>query len=396
MGSRSAVSTVDGSGGSSKGADKVGGAETPYGRRFAPREQWLALTATVREEALQITGPCPVCTHDLDDFVSLSPDWLRQLKRDGATARIETVVACNCDNRHENRPETALGCGTIAVLTAFLTGTECGVTATIGCARKATARDRSWDEDAARWEREKAERVGAIAERWSATIAALFAIFGGTLVLSGDRVSTAAASDASWPWWVLGGLLATIVAASLYGWLRRDDDEPVDVLLIATCAVSAVAALVAITWAAIAGVPVDGGPTFGILAALAVVFALAATGFAGFAAQGSPRWVNYLTGNRMRQLRMESADRTMRSLRRARLATIVAVTGLVATLAVFWYAPVPDTHQVVVQTTAGDEYCGALLSYGEEGLAFDPEGSEQRRRVVPTAQLAAVRVVETC
>ncbi len=375
----------------------TGRSAAAYRREFGTPSDWTGLTASVEDDALQIRGRCPVCRGTVDDFVSLSPAWAAALRRTGGTDVIETVTVCNCEEKHADAPEGRSGCGAMAVLRVELRGGAGGIEAAVLTARAATARDRSWDDEAARWEHERAERVGTTAERWAGTIGALFGVVGFGLVLQGDRVAEVVGSDAEWPWWVLGGLFATAFAASLYGWRRHDTDEPQDDLLIVACAASFVAALVAFAWGGIEGVPLDGGTTFGVLAGVSVAFGLAATGFAGFAAQGSPKWVNYLTGNRARRLRMESADRSMRNLRRARLATIVAVTGLVATLAVYWYAdvPGPTPQQVVVSTTDGAEECGRLLPYGGRGVRFDPAGDEESR-IVSRAELKGVGVVPTC
>jgi len=386
---------------------RSGSGDVAYDRCFGSVEEWTErddLRACVRDNALVIAGRCPRCWHEMDDFVSLSPAWLSELRRRGGRPKIKTVTACNCDDRHDGRPDGEHGCGAIAVLTVKLTAVRAqpprkrAVTAGIAKARPATARDRSWDEEADRWDQTKTDTISTVAERWGATVGALFGLIGFSLVLSGDQVTKAVTSNVTWPWWVLAGVLAGACFACLYGWRRRDPDEPADPLMIAACAVSAAAAIVAISWGAFRSVPVDAGPTFGIIAGIAVLFAMAATGFAGLAAQGSPRWVNYLTGNRMRTLRMESADSSSRNLRRARVATVVGIGALVATLAVLWYAPAakPGPQQVLVrQTTGAGDVCGALQPNSGRGLAIVPDG-DTRPRTIQTDEIAGVEAVDSC
>jgi hypothetical protein len=360
----------------------------------------------VKDGALVIVGSCPRCGHRMDDFVSLSPDWLRGLSaRADDNEPIETVAACNCDDRHEGRPEDEHGCGAIAVLTVKLRRTDDGVTARIADAREATARDRSWDEEADRWDRTKAERVSTIAERWAATIAALFGLVGFSLVLSGDQVKSAVGSGASWPWWVLGGVLAAIAGTCLYGSLRREKDEPVDRAMIVACVGWSLAAVGVLAWGWLyarahdGATPVAAGPTFGVLAGVAVLSAMGATGFAGFAAQGSPKWVNYLTGNRMRTLRMESADRSSRNLRRARIATVASIGTLLATLAVLYYAPAasPDPLQVRVRVTTGaGPVCGTLKKENSGRGIVITEASARAALRIPPEEIAGVEAVDRC
>ncbi len=395
-------------------------AEDAYERCFPPAARWLAsgqVSAQVTDDALVITGRCPRCRHGLDDFVSLSEEWVRALsagkleeqkQKPPRDVIVETVTACNCDDDHPGRPDGEHGCGALAVLSVKLDaapiagGTPQGVSATIAAARQATARDRSWDEEAARWDDDVTDRIAATGDRWGATIGALFGLVGFSLVLSGDQVASAVSSSAAWPWWVLGGVLAAIAGACLYGWMRVERNEPRDALLAIACAVSALLSLGVLGWGALRvatghGVPVDAGPTFGILAGIAVLFGLSASGFAGLAAQGSPRWVAYLTGNRMRKERMRSADRMARNLRRARIATVVAVGALVTTLGVLWYAPAqkPGVQQAVVRTTDGRMLCGALQPYSGAGVAIDPTGSEPRV-VVARAEIVQISAVDAC
>lgn len=381
--------------------------EKPYKRWFGKAGEWTrtrdALSASVETDALVIRGSCPRCGHRMDDFVSLSPDWLRDLRPRADGEPIETVTACNCDDRHEGRPEDEHGCGAIAVLTVTLTapaaaGRAAPLAARITGAREATARDRSWDEEAARWDQAMTERLSTTAERWAGTIAALFGVTGFSLVLTGDQVARAVTSKATWPWWVLGGVLTATALACLYGWLHREKGEPADRVMIWSCGVGTAAAATALAWGAIAGVPVDAGPTFGILAGVAVIFGLFATGSAGLAAQGSPKWVNYLTGNRMRRLRMESADHSARNLRRARIATVLAVGALVATLAVLWYAPAaaPEPQQVLVRVTNGaGPVCGRLEANSGRGLLISEKGAREPRRI-PPEEIAGVETVARC
>jgi hypothetical protein len=374
------------------------GPERAYGRDFGTEQGWLRLAPQMTDDhdALQLFGPCPLCTHDLDDFVSLSPEWVKGL---GATPEpLITTVQCNCSEEHAGRPAVQSGCGAVAVVTVELSRPGNEPTATVNSARRATVRDRSWDDEAAKWEQAVSERVSGTAEKWGQTIAALFALFGLGLVFEDDRVDKVLSSSADWPWWVLVGLLLfSGVVLLTYFASRREPGEPKDKTFLWSGA-----GVLLVTVATVAlyvfDASLDAGPTFGVLAGVAAGFALAATAFAGLAAQGSPKWISYLTGNRMRALRLDAADESVRNLRRARIATVLAIVGLGAALAVLWYAPVesPGKQQVRLFTSDGDEACGELAAKAGPGVAIDPPGEDDDREEFSLDELARITAVDAC
>jgi hypothetical protein len=374
------------------------GPDRAYGRDFGSEQDWLRLVPALTDErdALQLSGDCPLCRHGLDDFVSLSPEWVAGL-RDTAEAVI-TTVQCNCSEDHAGRPASQVGCGAVAVVTVELSPTGDGYAATVKSARRATLRDRSWDDEAAKWEQAATERISETAEKWGQTIAALFALFGLGLVFEDDRVEKVISSSADWPWWVLVGLLLfSSLVLLTYHVTRREPGEPKDKLLLWAGMAGLVLSAVAVALF-IPDLSLDAGPTFGVLAGVAAGLALAATAFAGLAAQGSPKWISYLTGNRMRALRLDAADKSVRNLRRARIATVLSIVGLGAALAVLWYAPVesPGKQQVRLFTTEGDEACGELVPKIGRGIAIDPPGDADNREEFSPEQLARVTAVDSC
>lgn len=393
------------------------GPDRAYGRAFG-REQhsnkekaraWTSLTAAVDpdlRDALRLTGKCPLCTHDIDDFVLLTPSWVDGLNE---ATTLTTVARCNCDTSHEGRPEDQVGCGALAVLTVSLTPRNAPKgekrppepLAKVESAKQATARDRTWDDDAAAWERAMNERLSGTAEKWGQTIAALFGLFGLALVFESDRVQSVVSSAATWPFWVLLGLLIVIGAACLYYWDRRrerDAGEPRDGALVAVSIATFAAAIGLALWAGLnRKAPLSAGVSFGILAGAAALMALTATAFAGLAAQGSPKWVSYLTGNRMRALRHAAGDASVQNLRRARLATVLAVLGLGGALSVLWYAPIeqPGKQKVSISLARGDPVCGDLITRAGPGVSVDPPGAQTRENL-QIANITRVLPVDSC
>ena len=380
------------------------GPDRAYGRAFAKRgqedseaeETWKELKASVADDALSLIGHCPLCTHDIDDFVSLSPEWVTSWV-DGEEHEVETLVQCNCTAEHDGRPDDHLGCGALARVTVGVKCVPGTYSARVKEAAAGTARDRSWDEEAGKWEQAMTTRLAQTAEKWGQTVAALFAIFGVSVVLEGERLDAVLASTATWPSWVLFGFL-TVTAATMLVYLevkaRRDEGEPPDDVFRWGALVAVALAVLALAVAA--DERLQAGAGFGVLVGLAAALALTATGFAGLAAQGSPKWVPYLTGNRLRRLRLESADATVRNLRRARVATALALVALGCALAVLWYAPAaPEGPAVRLFTDAGLEPCGELLSRGDAGVAIDPQGADDFQDYA-IADLQRIRAVDSC
>lgn len=382
-----------------------------YGRTFStsgsdapsPETAWKQLGASVEEHALAISGSCPACTHWIDDFVSLSPEWVKHLRPVGE--QVITVVQCNCTHAHAGRPDDAIGCGAIAVVTVSLTPKskeedpqQNSPRAEVISARRASARDRSWDDEAGKWEQAMSTRLSETAEKWGQTVAALFGLFGLGLVLESDRVEKVVSSSDTWPWWVLAGLLAVAATVFLVYWgLRHEETEPRDDAFLVTGTSMATLSLGCILLGYF-GDPPKAGVTFGIMAGIAVGLALAATAFAGLAAQGSPKWVSYLTGNRMRALRIERADRSVRDLRRARVTTSLAVIALASALAVLWYASAepPGKQKVRLVIAGGLTPCGELLSRAGPGIAIDPDGEADSREEFALDDVTHVEAVDSC
>jgi hypothetical protein len=126
-------------------------------------------------DALQVIGKCPCCKHEMDDFVSLSPEWVRGLGN--SPQPVITVLACNCTEEHAGRPPQQTGCGLVAVVTLELSRARSGkkVTAKVNWPpRPATARDRAWDDEAAKWEQAMSSRLSDTAAKWGETVAAVF------------------------------------------------------------------------------------------------------------------------------------------------------------------------------------------------------------------------------
>jgi hypothetical protein len=353
-------------------------ANRPYARAFGDEDGWKKLKPTVQADALVLRDECPVCGHPIEDLVSLSREWLKGVGEDPSKEpSIVTVVTCNCEVAHERQPKDRTGCGASAVLTVEIYRDENGCpTARVKRARAATSGDRSWDAEASNWEKGLARAVSTTAEKWGATVAAIFGVFTFALVLENERVTEVLHSDATWPWWVATGFLGLIGAACLlYGtrW-RREPGEPTDRLLQSIGGL----ALVAAVGCGVLGLVVEprAGWSFGLIAGGVFALGLAATMLSGLAAQGSPKWVPYFTGPLMRQRRLEKATATVRDLRRARVATALAVTGLVAALGLLWYAPDPDPQLVLAKTKDGTNPCGAIAAHQGVGLALDPPGAQ--------------------
>ncbi len=84
----------------------------------------------------------------------------------------------------------------------------------------------------------------------------------------------------------------------------------------------------------------------GIVGLGALLLALVAIGYAAMAAQGSPR-KGALTGFELQTYEIEAADKARARLRISRILVGVAVLMVIASLAVAWYAPDGSTYLLI-------------------------------------------------
>lgn len=141
----------------------------PYELRYDP--QWgrelvdSGYTGYFDEDTISIWTNCPRCKHQLSDIV-----FVEAPRTAGPT---QTVVACNCQSKHDGRAEGVAGCGAYAGMEVSIVKGEVALTPTV-----ATAEDKRWDDLAQKTATEAYSGAKALAEKWSATVATLLSILG--------------------------------------------------------------------------------------------------------------------------------------------------------------------------------------------------------------------------
>jgi hypothetical protein len=296
---------------------------TPYERRCDTgwASEVLAhkcrISVTDHEIALQAT--CTNCEHELDDYIALDRRFARRLAKGDAcilqdadtlqapTESILTVLSCNCDSKHEGRPEDAHGCGRFAGLHIEIEAAprklwrpQMRSKPRLRLAvEAASGQDKVWDDRAADQEGSMLMQLRELAEKWGATLGTLLGLFGIAVV---------------------AGAIDTV----------RDLDEGYRIAL-------------------------------AVLAALTALAGLGAIALAAQAAQGKAHRVNYISGREVRRIvRQDTKDARAKlkwSRRFAATATLLGIAGAVVLLLAPEGSGAKD--KVAVRTDA-EELCGKL------------------------------------
>lgn len=87
-------------------------------------DAWIAAVVALRWEPFEsvsgkdawiLKGSCQRCGHPLSKTVEIARTVLRD-GQDALAPPADVLVACNCPNTHEGRPEGKLGCGPAAII----------------------------------------------------------------------------------------------------------------------------------------------------------------------------------------------------------------------------------------------------------------------------------------
>jgi hypothetical protein len=346
----------------------------PAERRFAREEvsAWsdVAVRTRTGEDAVVVFATCPLCGHEIDDFIHLGESKVGM--------SFTSVLSCNCESKHDGAPAGTLGCGALSAVRITLT---VGGEGTLEVTGRATLRERYWDQEAATYERAMTTRLAGIAEKWGQTVAAIFGLFGIALIVeANEELDDLAASTAEWPYAAVA-TAALVAGFATIGWvrLRSRNEHRSDEGAFWTGAFTVAIGAFGITLLIACETPFGADVSFGIAAAIAIALALASTAFAGLAAQGTPKWIAALTGETMRRRHMEITAHTVRDLMRARFTTIWATIFLGVAVAIMWFAPQQSTATTNVKLTlraAGEQPCGELRARTGRRFALDPGGGK--------------------
>jgi hypothetical protein len=338
----------------------------PYERKHV--QQWSDLALDPRDYALVITAKCPECNHEVDDFILVTSQ---------ATFPLTSVLSCNCESKHDGAPEGALGCGAMSAIEIVK---DASGALSVSGAGRGTLRERYWDQEATAYERAMHTRLAGIAEKWGQTAAAIFGLFGIALIVEGnDKLGELAGSKAQWPYYALAVALIVVGVATWIWRERRADreleaDVPALWLAIAGVVAGGLGFLALLPWE-----PFGADVAFATASAIAIALAVASTALAGFAAQGTPKRIDALTGRNMRERYGQIALSGVRNLARARWTTAWATIFLGLAVAIMWLAPQQSTaatHVRLTLTAGGGLPCGTLSATSGRRFAIDPGGGK--------------------
>jgi hypothetical protein len=199
-----------------------------------------------------------------------------------------------------------------------------------------TPEDRKWDELAEQMRMDALPRIRGTAERWTSTVSAITGLFGLVALVKGREDITSLRSD----------------------------------------------------WRIIAGV----------LIALALLIALTSIVFAAFAAQGTPRRVEILSGAAVKELYQHGTHIARRQLAWSRISAVVAVLVLGLAIGITWYGPTTAAStslEVMVVSRSGMTACGRL-SVENHNIAVRPTSTAARDPAIPLQRVALIAPVTSC
>lgn len=200
-------------------------------------------------------------------------------------------------------------------------------------ARRLTLDDKRWAQRANALQFQELHAVRSTAEQWRTGLAALT-----TLLSVASVIAAPGLADRLTSGWraIVGGLALTGLLALLYG-----------------------------TWQAMRG------------------------------AFGLPDAATAMTGERLRRWESEQAQAGVTALRRARAATLIGITLLIATAGTTFLAAPSTTAQTVRIDTGGTAYCGRLSKGGTDSTVT-VTGRDGTVHTIPTSTIKSIETSATC